>query len=420
MTGAIRQALASRAGRDAVLLLGAQGLLSGSGFVFWAVVARAYPMSTVGLAGSLIATSALVAQVSVLGMNQSILRFAPGRPDPSRLTGTALTLVAGTSVVVGALTVAMLDWADAGADIPLALAAMFVLGSVTTALVTVTDSAMLSHHFTGRNLAGYAVSSVLRIALPILFVPLGATGILAANVLAQSAVLAVALVRLSRRGLTTIRPLIDTVEARALARFAGTSYVAGIAWVLPLMALPAMAFALLGADASAQVYIVLTLISFIAMLPMATTQSLFASAAQPGSDWQGLSRRTLWLTLALTAGAGVAVIALGWPVLGIFGPAYQQAYPLLVAFVPVMLLVVVNLTGNVVLKVTNQLPALVWINVGGAAVAVIAWWALMPTLGAVAVPVGYAASQGAMALGHAAAWHRLPRIRRSPLTGATS
>lgn len=420
MMGAIRQAMASRPGRDAVLLLGAQGLLSASGFVFWAVVARTYPMSTVGLAGSFIATSALVAQVSVLGMNQSLLRFVPGHPNPSRLTGTALTLVAATAVIVSTATVMLMDWADPREDIAPALAAMFVLGSVTTALVTVTDAAMLSHHFTARNLAGYAVSSMLRIVLPILFVSLGATGILAANVLAQSAVLTVALVRLSRRGLTTIRPLIDVAEARSLAGFAGTSYVAGIAWVLPLMALPAMAFALLGADASAQVYIVLTLISFVVMLPTATTQSLFASASQPGSDWPGLSRRTLWITLALTASAGAAVILLGWPVLGIFGVAYQQAYPLLVAFVPAMLLVVINLTGNVVLKVTDRLAGLLWINVGGAGIALVGWWALMPALGAVAVPLAYSVSQASMALAHAAAWHRLTRTRPSPLTGATT
>ncbi|MDO5501149.1 MAG: hypothetical protein Q4F67_15860, partial [Propionibacteriaceae bacterium] len=249
LLGRLRGSLRSYTGRNAIMLLGAQILIALSGFLFWVLVARLFEASAVGFAASLISSSALVAQASVLGVNQSLVRFLPGSvgPDRGRLLTTGLGVVAVAALVVGAVTFAVLALtAPAAFQGRLSLLAMlFLVNSLGTACVAVTDAAMLAVGASGRNLVGYLVGAVARVSLPLLAAPWGTAGVLAVNALTQFVVVGFALLHLTGRCGLRLGSRIDGDQVRSLARFAGSNYVAGIAWTAPLMALPTLNFHLL-------------------------------------------------------------------------------------------------------------------------------------------------------------------------------
>jgi len=397
----------SRIGRDAILLFAAQGTLSASGFVFWAINARLYPIAVVGLAGSIVAASALVSQVSLLGMNQALLRFLPENTDRNRLINTALTLVGLTAIILGVLTFLALGHASGQAWFTYGLAITFMLNTVTGAILAISDSAMLSNHFTKRNFIGYSWGSVVRISLPFFFIPFGVSGILSANIIAQFVVLIIALHQMMRRAKFRLRIVIDLGEVRAFFRFAGTSYLAGIAWVMPLLLLPTLTYLAIGAQEGGQMYIIILLLGLLSMIPLATTQALFASASQPQAHWQRQTRRTLAITLGATALAGILVAALGTTLLGFLGSSYESGGTLLALLIPTQLLVVVNLTANVTLKLTNQLTSLLWINVTGCVATLVVWTTILPTIGSAGIAVGYATGQMIMTGWHLAQWRSI-------------
>jgi O-antigen/teichoic acid export membrane protein len=73
--------------RNSFFLMVSTLLMAGLGFVFWVVVARLYSPAEVGLATSLIAASTLIAYVSQLGLNNTLVRFrAPGAAHSAEVT----------------------------------------------------------------------------------------------------------------------------------------------------------------------------------------------------------------------------------------------------------------------------------------------------------------------------------------------
>jgi O-antigen/teichoic acid export membrane protein len=396
-----RALLSSPLGRNAIFLLVGQVMVMLSGFTFWAIASRLSEASAVGIAGSLILASALVATVSVVGANQGLVRFLPSTSSPSRMLATAVSIVTVATIIVASVTFSFLSNNSDLGHSRILLAALFVLNSLALAVGMVADAAMLAHNRVGWNSLAYVIASLTCLGLISVVGQFGAVGVLAVNALLYGIVASVSLVLLSREKRFTWRPTFDASIARELASFAGASYLAGILWMTPVLILPSIALPVIGATSTGYLMITMTLFNVLLLISVASTQSLFASLSADANDPKRRTRSVLTFTLVLVLAGSLFLAAAGFAILSFFGDDYAVwGYPLLLWLIPSAFLATINLVGNVHLKHRSRLRRLVIFNAVRLGVTLGFWIAFLPSLGLSAVPAGFLLGHGVLCCAH--------------------
>src|ERR1035437_9360223 len=171
---------------NSIFLMTAQGVVTFFGYIFWVLVARLYSSNDVGFAVTLISIATLISQISILGLNNSIVRYLPGSKQKNETINIALWLVSITSFVVSIayiLCIPLLspkllfvrqDWV---------FLLIFIAAMILVTLNTFTDSIFLANRATRYNVIIYGAFSILRLILPIAFISLGVLGIIMAHVI---------------------------------------------------------------------------------------------------------------------------------------------------------------------------------------------------------------------------------------------
>src|SRR3954447_2690503 len=75
------------------------------GFLFWLLNARLFSASEIGKATLLISATSLISYLSLLGFNNTFIRFLPTAEDPAGHINTGLVLCFGTAIVLGSVYV---------------------------------------------------------------------------------------------------------------------------------------------------------------------------------------------------------------------------------------------------------------------------------------------------------------------------
>ena len=171
--------------RNSFFLLASTLFMAGLGFVFWVIVARLYSPAEVGLATSLLAASTLIAYVSQLGLNNTMIRFrAPGAAHSGQVTQYCV-LVALAACVIACLYLVGLQWYGRKLLFieahPAQLLA-FVFFCSCTALTLLTDAVFIAERKAEYTVVTDGlVQSLTKLALPAALVGMGAFGIVAAT-----------------------------------------------------------------------------------------------------------------------------------------------------------------------------------------------------------------------------------------------
>jgi O-antigen/teichoic acid export membrane protein len=298
------------------------------GFLFWSISAHEYAVAAVGIGTALISVSDLLMYLATLGFDISIIRFTPLR-DPGEVFSTSLWVTSAAAVVLGAAfllsvgilvpTIAMVQgyWP-------------FFLGIVLlNSLLNIFGRTFIAHRRPYLLFFQYLVmASRLPLLYPLVF--LGGIGIFFATGLSSlfaavfSAIVALRFVRLTFG--------IRREVLKDMFRFSSANYVANLFTITPELVLPLMVLAILGPVAAAQYYITFAIGSLIMAVPDAIGTSYFVEGSYGSGDPRREAIRALLASsLVLLPLVGGAIL-FGVALLGFFGPAYTQAYPLLLVF----------------------------------------------------------------------------------------
>jgi O-antigen/teichoic acid export membrane protein len=315
--------------RNASSLFGATTITSLLGFVFWAVAARLAPTSQVGTASAAVAGMQLCGTLATLGLGTLLLGELARRPAHRfRLVGSALA-ISGSAGVLGGVVTAVVLTTSTTDSLPgegLAAAALFVAGCAFTALTAVLDQALIGLGKSGPQLTRNVVFSVVKLALlpaMALVVPLTAVQIYAAWLLGHVVSLVLLGVRVSRGVWRQL--LAPGMSLRGLGRSALAHHVTNTASHAPLLVLPVVVMARLGAESNAAFYAATLLASSLWVIPSHLSTALFATAGVDPSSFG----RELRLSLRVSAAVSCLAIGVGAPLAGVllslFGPEYRQA-----------------------------------------------------------------------------------------------
>lgn len=312
--------------RNAVYLMASTAVMSVLGFVFWIFVAHLYTPADIGVASALISLSTLISNFSLLGLNSGIIRFLPGSKQPSRdINAAAITVWIITTFI--ALLYILFGNHFTGhlslLDNPWHKVAFVVLMSAVS-LNSLTDAVFIANRRGEYHTIGYGTFGVVKLLLPLLLVPFGATGIFGAYIAAMAASLAVSYYLMKRGCGYRLFSRPSWTLLKSMRRYTLHNYIGASIASLPAQLMPLFIIRQLNAPAAAFFSMAWTMVNLLYIIPSATTQSLMAETVHDGQKRASHLKRTIkLLTLLLLPAVAVAILVSPY-LLSLFGPQYRS------------------------------------------------------------------------------------------------
>ncbi len=327
-------------------LLFSSVLLSGLGFVFWAICARLYNDQQVGLATVLLAVVNLIGSISLLGFEITIIRFLHSQSDKGKLLG-AMVSVASTVSVMCSIAVLLLQHRllpqMSFLNDSLLVQALFVLYSIVSVASYLLESVLIAQKASMYVLVKNAVFSVCKLLLPFMFLHAASFGIYSAWMVSLFVANIVSCILLVNKLKITPKLSLDVTILRPYIRYSLHNYIASFAEGLPLILLPVIIVNLFGAAASAHYYIAMMFGGFLGTISVAVTQSLFAEGSLDEQAVLQKFKESLRYIALLQLPAVVVLIGLGKVLLSVFGSGYTNgAHSLLVLFAFASTIIAIN------------------------------------------------------------------------------
>ena len=274
-----------------------------------------------------------------------------------------------------------------------------VCGVIFWTAATIFDYAFIAERAAGRMLARNAAASVLKLAVMLCLVALGAgrsLGIVSAMTLSTAGALGLAAFVLLPGLRQGYRLQVKGVvgEARRLVSALVGHYFITVGGILPMFALPLLVTARLSPTANAYFYTTWMLCNVLFMVSPAVAGALFAEGSHAGESLHQKARSSALLIAALLAAPMVVLLVGGRFILGLFGPGYAQHSYVLLALLAVSAIPdAITNVYTAVLRVEQRFRAATVLNVGmGLGALLLAWW-LLPPVGVAGAGIAWLVAQ---------------------------
>lgn len=369
----------------------AQGSVTVFGYVFWLLVSRLYANSDVGVASSLISMTSLISQISILGLNQALVRFFPKSQNKNSLINTALNPPALVAIFLSFIYILL----NRSIDLPLPIIIAFVLSSVFTTLNIFTDSVFLANRKNVYNVGIYGLYGIVRVVVPFLFLSAGAFGIITANLIGTMSAVLASFYFMYKKFSYKYSAVIDLHLLRKLSFYSLGTYIAGFLWITPMLIAPTLALNIIGSEQTSYLYMVITVFNILLIIPTAVTQSLYSEGSHgDANSLRGLVKKTASIIYAIQILGVIALLLLGNFIMSTFGKDYASGgTSLLYLLVPIGLLTSINMIGNTILKIKNKISILISINALGSLSVVILMAYFVKVMGIIGVGFAYLIGQ---------------------------
>ncbi len=375
------------------------------GFFFWMVVARFYPEAEVGFSSAIISAISLIAIISLVGLNTSLIRFLPQADKPQELINSCYVLGGLVSLVVASIFIVGLGfWSPALAFVR--QNAIFTAAFIVFALLW-TLSSLVDYTFIAKRRAGFVLSkntiySVLKIPLPILFVLFSRTfGIVASWGIAIAVALAISLFLFLPRVQKLYKPApnLRLGLIKDMWRYSGGNYLTNLLASSPPLILPLMVVNLLGAEQNAYFYIAWAIAGLLSAIPGAISQSLFAEGSHFEDKLRENVTKSLKFTFLLLVPAVIVLVLVGKWLLLLFGQGYSlNALRLLWILSLSSLPLAINHLYTSILRVKSRLKELMAIWGFIALAVLLVSYLIMPATGIIGIGYAWLGAQAAVAI----------------------
>lgn len=361
--------------RSSFFLLASTVVTAGLSFVFWVVVARFYSAAQVGLATSLISATSLLATLSLLGLNNTLVRFPAGRAARNAQISQALVLVAGVGCAAAAVYLAGLPWYGAKLafvrdDWPSAIAFTVFCGFAAMSM-------LVRSVFTAARIPEYNVlidgltQGVSKVAVPAALTGLGVFGIVASAGVGYAVTVVVALLVLRRRLGLRIDLRTRGTRLREKFRFSVASHASNLINLAPVLATPLIVLHHLGAAQVGYYFVAFQIAAMLNAVSTAVGEAVFAEVSHQESRFRELMLRSGRIIAAVQVPAATVVALGGGLLLRMFGAEYaDHARSLLIVLAIAALPVSLNTWACFALKLSQRMVQLITANTVMAALSI--------------------------------------------------
>src|SRR3990170_8445000 len=353
-----REKLSTAVVRNAMYLIATEAVGAALGLLFWGVAARLFPDSQVGVGAVLVSMCTLLAILSTLGFNISLVRFLPER-------GTRVLRLINTSVTLGVVVAVVLGLAfglSAGRWLPAldflstnpALAVLFAFFTAVWTVALLFDAAFVGLGRAKYVLVKAVIYNGLKVPLPIalgvvVYAPFALFSAWGFALLVANGVAATVLFRRVVPAFR-LRPDLDRAAVRSMVRYSAANHATNLLGAMPGLAFPALVAVALPPENAVYFYVAWMIANFLFIVP----GSIFTSVFAEGSRWmpglRGHAVDGLFLSIAILV-PGVAAVWIAGPwVLAALKPSFLVAVPALNVLAASAFFVAVNVLYVTVLR----------------------------------------------------------------------
>lgn len=350
--------------RNSLFLFMSNGYLAVTGFLFWSVAARQFPAEVVGVMSVLISSSTFIASASIFGLDHTLIHYLGKHKDKTKtLLHTALSIGGIGAIIISLLYLAAVPLI--ASEIAFIATSAGWLAAFLLFMFITTWNTMLGSVFIGLRITHFVFFTALffgisRIVLLFPFTTEGLKGLFAAYGISLSLSVLISFTFLFFAKRYIFVPRITKQTVQLIKGYSLKTYMASLLATLPPLVTPLLIISLLGSAEVAYYNMPFMIIGILTIIPLATSQSLFAEGVEGGGDLKRHIVRALKLIYALLIPAAIGVIVLGNWVLGIFGEAYaQHGYVLLVLLSAAALLKAATFPLLTILRITGNVKEII-------------------------------------------------------------
>src|SRR3989338_4914531 len=307
----LRQAWNEPLYRNSMYLILNSFVMALFGFVFWSLAAKQFSSEDVGLATAVISAVSLVASLSLLGFNVSILKF-----KEKSLNFTALVMCSIVAFILSVLFLLFVNVFSPNLSF-LSSQVLYIVGFVAFSVLSVVyflmNSMLIAQGRTGVVFVKDTLFSLVKVVL--IFFIVGVFGLLISWYLGilLAIILSLFFVHMERR----------IFDVRKFFHFSFYNYVSNILGILPNVLLPLIIIHYLGASYAAYFYVVWMIANLLFIVPTAMTQNVLSSGKE-----KNITKAYVFSLVLLVLGI-LIVLVFGGFLLNFFNPEYTLALPLL-------------------------------------------------------------------------------------------
>jgi len=313
--------------RNSINLILATVINSIIGFIFWLVAARVYAPTDVGIASTLISAMSLIAIFAYLGFNVSLIRFLPHTPNAEKLFNTATSIC---SLLTVTFCLLFIVWTSGGLkDLKIlcsegTFSVLFIFFSVAWVISNLQNSVFIAKRASRFVLVKETTFGLSKLFFLIPLTLIGSFGIFSAWGIGTVIALVVGLIFV--KGLIPNYKPYFCVEKNMLKDVFTFSFFNYIAWVfnyLPAFLLPIIITYMADPTSTAYFYICWMIANVLFIVPLQTSQSLFAEGSNNINKLRESIKKSLIIVCLLLTPGILGLIITGKYILMIFGSEYS-------------------------------------------------------------------------------------------------
>jgi O-antigen/teichoic acid export membrane protein len=358
--------------RNSIYLMLSTGVMAVFGFFFWMINARLYSAEQVGIGTTLISIMTLISSFSLLGLGNSLIKYLPTSDKKNEKINTSFMLVGLTSIFISIFFLVFLKTFSpkllfVRENIIFSL--LFILFIVFSSLNIISENVFIAYRSSKFVLIKNTTSSIAKLILPVFLVALGAYGIVVSMGIAMAVAFLVSLVFLILRFNYSPKPIIDRIVVKRMTKFSLGNYIAGFIGGLPAMVLPILITNSIGAKFSAYFYLDMMITNLLYIIPMATSQSLFAEGSYSETELKIQLKKAIKIISLLLVPAILVTFLFGKYILLAFGKEYSSEGVIFLQILAISgIFISINCIGNSIFYIKHRIKLIILVNFIGASI----------------------------------------------------
>lgn len=352
--------------RNSIYLMLSTAVMAFFGFFFWIINARLYSAEAVGIATALISVMTLISNLSLLGLGNGLIRYLPNSETKNSQINTSLTVVTCAAVIFSLLYLIFLEIFSPKLLFireNMIFAVLFIIFIASTSFGFILENVFIAYQSAHYVLIKNFILSIGKIVFTILLISFGAYGIFMSVGIATIVAIIISLYFVVSHFHNKIQIQIDNISLKKMIRFSLGYYASVIISGLPSTIMPILIINSMGAKFSAYFYMDLMIANLLYIIPLATSQSLFAEGSYSELQLNEHIQKSVRMITLFLIPAMLAIIFLGRFILLAFGKQYSSdGIILLQLFAVSGIFISINYIGDAVLKVKRKIRYSIMIN----------------------------------------------------------
>ena len=348
---------------NSIYLMLSTAIMAFFGFFFWIINARLFTPEQVGIATTLISVMTLISSFSLLGLGNGLIRYLPTSERKNKKINTAFTLVGLTSIIITIIYLLFIKIISPSLLFVrenVFFSLLLIIFITFTSLANLSENIFIAYRSSLYVLLKNTIFSIIKIVLPIFLISLGAYGIFASVGIAMAISFLLSVGFLVRKFNYLIKLIVDTDVVKRIFKFSLGNYAAGFIGGLPAMVLPILITNSIGAKFSAYFYMDMMIINFLYIIPMATSQSLFAEGSYGEMELKTHLKKAIKIISLILIPAIILTLSLGKYVLLAFGRSYSNEGVILLQLLTVSVIFnSINYIIGAIFRIKNMVKELI-------------------------------------------------------------